>query len=205
MAEAKISIPAFEKKVTLQTLQGQKVMRRSYERTANSLYRIDVILRIIGDEDNAARVEAVIDSMIKEIEEAMHKDMSARGAEIENHGIDELPGYNAPVHHTVQITSPHVSRYLHLVLQVDSLVQHIDALWLSGALTNKERNDAVYAWQQKVIGLGSRIIGLERRARQAARRQGKEDEVEEAAPRESAEKAPETKAESEPAKEAAPA
>lgn len=177
-----VSVPAFEQLVKLNTLQAQKVMSRVFSRAAGSLYRIDVILRIIGSDLDAERVEVVINTMLNEVEEALqdaHKEMTSL---LEENGIAGLPVYDAPTSETVRITSPHVARFLALVRKLDNLIAHIDALWLSGLMSNKERNDAVYRWQQRIIGLGSRIIGLERRARQAAQRQGKGEEVDAEAP-----------------------
>jgi hypothetical protein len=177
-----VSVPAFEQKIKLNTLQAQKVMKRVFSRAAGSLYRIDVILRIIGSDQDAERVELVINTMLKEVEEALRDTEAEMAGMLEENGIDMLPVYDAPTEETVRITSPHVARFVSLVRKLDALVAQIDALWLSGLMTNKDRNDAVYRWQQRIIGLGSRVIGLERRARQAAKRQGKGEEVDAQAP-----------------------
>ncbi|NLC21780.1 MAG: hypothetical protein GX771_07730 [Halomonadaceae bacterium] len=177
-----VSVPAFEQKIKLNTLQAQKVMKRVFSRAAGSLYRIDVILRIIGSDQDAERVELVIHTMLKEVEEALRETEVEMASMLEENGIDALPVYDAPTEESVRITSPHVARFVSLVRKLDALIAQIDALWLSGLMTNKDRNDAVYRWQQRIIGLGSRIIGLERRARQAAKRQGKSEEVDAQAP-----------------------
>lgn len=179
---AGVSVPAFEQKLKLNTLQAQKVMKRVFSRAAGSLYRIDVILRIISGDQDAERVELVINTMLGEVESALQEAGKELSAKLEENGVDALPVYDAPTEELVRITSPHVARFVSLVRKLDALIAQIDALWLSALMTNKERNDAVYRWQQKVIGLGSRIIGLERRARQAAQRQGKGAEVDAEAP-----------------------
>lgn len=177
-----ISVPAFSQAVTLSSLQAQKVMRRSFTRAAGSLYRIDVILRIVGSEESAAEVEEIIKSQLSEVESSLADAKERHRVVLEENGIDELPIYDGATEQQVHITSPHVARFLGLIRQLDTLVAQIDAMWLSGLLTNKERNDNVYTWQQRIIGLGSRIIGIERRARLAAKRQGKAEEVDAEAP-----------------------
>lgn len=177
-----ISIPAFEQKLKLNTLQAQKVMRRVFSRAAGSLYRTDVILRIIGGDKEAEQVEMVINTMIKEVEGALQESNKEMAEMLEENGVDQLPVYDSPTEEAIRITSPHVAQFVSLVRKLDALIVQIDAMWLSGLMTNKDRNDAVYRWQQKVIGLGSRIIGLERRARLAARKKGKEEEVDAQAP-----------------------
>lgn len=177
-----VSVPAFEQTLKLNTLQAQKVMRRVFSRAAGSLYRIDVILRIIGGDDDAERVELVITQMLSELETALQEADAEMAKALEENGVDSLPVYDSPTVEKVRITSPHVARFVSLIRKLDALIAQIDALWLSALMSNKERNDAVYRWQQKVIGLGSRIIGLERRARQAAQRKGKGEEVDAEAP-----------------------
>lgn len=177
-----ISIPSFEQKVTLNTLQAQRVMDRVFERAAASIYRIDVILRIIGSEENAQQVEDLIKREITEVAQTLSDASKQTQTVLEDNGIECLPNYSDPNERNVRIVSPHVAQFLGLVRVLDKLVMEIDALWISQVVQNKERNEAVYRWQQKVIGLGSRIIGIERRARKAAKSQGKGDEVDAQAP-----------------------
>lgn len=179
-----VSVPAFEQKNTLHTLQAQKAMDRVFSRAAASLYRIDVILRIIGSEEDAAKVEFVISAMCKEVAAVLDEARQENIDMLEENGIDGMPVYDDPLEVTIRITSPHVGRFFTLVKKLDETVRQIDALWLSELMENKDRNEKVYRLQQKVIGLGSRIIGLERRAREAAKNQGKEAEVEKQAPSE---------------------
>lgn len=63
---------------------------------------------------------------------------------------------------------------------MDELMIALDALWLCGVLSNKQRSDGVYQWQQRLLRLGRRIMAIERRARVSAGRRGKEAEVREA-------------------------
>ena len=177
-----ISIPAFEQRLTLNTLQAQRVMERVFERAAASLYRIDVILRIIGSEEQAQQVEEMIHGFIDEVSNTLIDAAKQTATVLEANGISDLPSYSAPTETSVRIVSPHVSQFLGLVRKLDKLVMEIDALWISQIVANKERNEAVYRWQQKVIGLGSRIIGIERNARKAAKNQGKGDEIDAQAP-----------------------
>jgi hypothetical protein len=64
-----------------------------------------------------------------------------------------------------------------------------DTLWLNRLLPSKKRLDDNFRWQQRLIGLASHIIGIERRARDCARNKGMEREVEEAAPEETEDEA----------------
>ncbi|EOS8495043.1 hypothetical protein ACNPQG_005291, partial [Klebsiella pneumoniae] len=78
--------------------------------------------------------------------------------------------------------SPQVAQFAHLIRKLDTLMGIVDTLWLNTVLTSKQRTDATYQWQQRLIKLAGRIIGIEKRARISAHSKGKEGEVAEAAP-----------------------
>jgi hypothetical protein len=54
----------------------------------------------------------------------------------------------------------------------------MDALWLTGVLTNKQRADGAYQWRTRVLRTGREIIEIERRARASAEKRGKGEELE---------------------------
>ena len=53
----------------------------------------------------------------------------------------------------------------------------MDALWLTGVLTNKQRADGAYQWRIRVLRTGREIIEIERRARASAEKRGKGGEL----------------------------
>jgi hypothetical protein len=53
----------------------------------------------------------------------------------------------------------------------------MDALWLTGVLTNKQRADGAYQWRTRVLRTGREIIEIERRARASAEKRGKGEEL----------------------------
>ena len=176
-AKKGISVPGYNQTVEIQSLQAQKVMRRVFSRASNSLYRIDVILRIIGSEEDAEQVEKIITDEIQSTEEALFDACKRLEAVMESNGITETPTYDLVFNEEVRIISPHVARFVGLVRKLDEIIACIDALWLNGIIANKDRNSEVYLWQQRVISLGARIISIEKRARESALKHGKADEV----------------------------
>ncbi|WP_459170623.1 hypothetical protein [Enterobacter hormaechei] len=108
---------------------------------------------------------------------------------MESNGIDEVPDYTDPITFNAKISSPQVGQFVGLVRKLDALMISMDTLWLSSVLSNKQRVDGNYAWQQRIIKLARRIIKLARRiidieirARKSAKAKGKEAEVEQAVP-----------------------
>lgn len=177
-----ISVPSYTQAVQIKTLQAQKVMSRVFSRASNSLYRIDVILRVIGSEDAAEQVEQVISDEINEATTALKSALDRVKVVMDTNGITEPPSYDLVFNEEVRIISPHVARFVNLVRMLDEIITCIDALWLNSIVNNKDRNDEVYLWQQRIMKLGSRIITIESRARESARAQGKQEEVDREAP-----------------------
>lgn len=176
------SRPVIDEQVTLHTLQAQQVMQRSFIRVSYSLFSTDVILRLIGDEDQIDEVSDIITGMLNE----GHRDLDGIIAQMEAI-LKEVDGkrvsrYSNPVTLSVEITAPQVGQFIDLVAKLDKLVILIDNLWHTGKLTGKQRTAAQRQWRQHINRIASKIIQTEGRARASATRQGKGDEVKQHAP-----------------------
>lgn len=176
------SRPVFRQTLNVNSLQAQRVMERSFDRVSNALFSLDVILRIIGDQKEIDQVEEIIHGHIDKVSEDMTKAMNQLQKVMTDNGIEAVPGYSAPVNYPIEITSPQVAQFAHLIRNLDKLMSLVDTLWLNSILTSQQRSDATYEWQQRLIKLAGRIIGMEKRARISAHSKGKDKEVDEAAP-----------------------
>ncbi|MDJ4670019.1 hypothetical protein LEB11_22335, partial [Salmonella enterica] len=87
------SRPVFKQALKVNSLQAQRVMERSFERVSNSLFSIDVILRIIGEQDEIDQVETVILEHIAKVSEDLDKATAQLNKLMEDNGIDMMPGY----------------------------------------------------------------------------------------------------------------
>lgn len=184
------SKPSFTRSMTLNSLQSQRVYKRSFERVSYSLFSIDVILQIITDRNGDRQAISVMESAIRGLFEKFSTDLAEEIVRckklLSDHGIAESDHvtYTDPQIIDVQLTSPQVIEFARLMVQLDELMALVDTLWLNTIFDNRQRADANYIWQQRLIKLASRIIGNEGRARRAAYRAGHKDEVDELAPAE---------------------
>ncbi|MCB5162957.1 hypothetical protein [Marinomonas algarum] len=178
-----ISRPTFHQKLEINSLQAQRVMDRNFDRVAKALFSTDVILRIIGDRDEVNEVEEIIRNQIEKASDDIMESSNQLKKLMKDNGIEDIPGYSAPTSYSIEITSPQIAQYAHLIRSLDNLMILVDTLWLNSVLTGKQRSDATYQWQQRLLNLASKIIGMERRARNSARNKGKEKEVEREAPK----------------------
>lgn len=62
----------------------------------------------------------------------------------EDNGITASPRYTNPEQVEVRIVSPQVAQFVALLQNMDELMIALDALWLYGVLSNKQRSDGVY-------------------------------------------------------------
>lgn len=176
------SRPVFLQVIGLNSLQSQRIMERSFSRVSNSLFSLDVILRIIGEQDEVDEVESMIVNEIAKVAQDLDEAMSVMGKLMEDNGIDAVPAYSAPMKYEIEITSPQVAQFARLLQALDELMGRVDTLWLNSVFNSKQRSDANYQWQQRLFRLSGRIINWEKRARISANSKGKEQEVSEAAP-----------------------
>lgn len=184
MAESKshaYSRPVFDQTLTLRSEPAQRVMRREFSRVVSALYAIDVILRIIGETQEIDEIEEIVSSLIGDCARDVQAEQARLDQLREDHGVTQLPRYTNPETLDVRIVSPQVAQFVALVRRMDDLMVALDALWLSGSLTNKQRADGAYQWQQRLLRLGRRIVAIEQRARASAGKQGKGEEVRETA------------------------
>jgi hypothetical protein len=172
------SRPVFDHTITIHSNHAQRVLDRDFQLVVRALYGIDVVLRILGDDEEMDQVEEIVSGLIGELAAALRAEM-ARLAELrESNAISATPRYTNPREVSVHISSPQLAQYTALVEELDRLMIAMDTLWLTGVLTNKQRARGAYDWRTRLLRTGRRIIEIERRARASAEKRGKTEEIE---------------------------
>lgn len=171
------SIAVVELEVTLQSQQAQYVQERALFRVMRSLYTISVILRHIAKPKEVDDVLAVVFSRIDEVKKAIEADHARLTKLLEDSGAAFKLSFTRPTPVTVQISSPHARRYLELIQLLDKHMNLVEGLWLCELLSDTQRHEAQEGSTGQVLALAGQINEIETRARDAARRQGKEEDV----------------------------
>ncbi len=166
------SCPVFNKTIKINSLQAQRVVTRKFERVKHALFSIDVILPFISTQEKIDEIGKLLED-IKKVEQDIDKSEAQFKKLIEDHGIEDKPTYTHPSEYDIEITSPQVAQFASLIKKLDVLIEQMDTLWFHGVLTNKQRKDGTYQWQQRLLKLADRITGIAKRARAAAHAQGK--------------------------------
>ena len=172
-----ISRPVFERSIKIQSEQAIRVIRHSYGRLIRSLYAIDVILRIVGQEQAIDDIEGIVSTMIGDCALQLQQEKARLDKLCADNGIAESPRYTHPTDFKARITSPQIAQFVELIRLLDHLMIAMDTLWLCQILTNKQCSVARYQWQQRLHRLARRIVSIEQRAHQAAYAQGRGEDV----------------------------
>lgn len=172
-----ISRPVFERSIKIQSEQAIRVIRHSYGRLIRSLYAIDVILRIVGQEQAIDDIEGIVSTMIGDCALQLQQEKARLDKLCADNGIAESPRYTHPTDFKARITSPQIAQFVELIRLLDHLMIAMDTLWLCQIFTNKQCSVARYQWQQRLHRLARRIVSIEQRAYQAAYAQGRGEDV----------------------------
>lgn len=172
-----ISRPVFERTIKINSEQAIRVIRKSYDRLIKSLYAIDVILRIIGEERAIDELEGLVSNMIGECAQQLQAEKTRLDKMTADNGITETPVYTNPTDFKAQIASPQIAQFIELIKLLDQLMIVMDTLWLCQIVSSKQCVDARYQWQQRLQRLANRIVTIERIAHRAAYDQGRGEEV----------------------------
>jgi hypothetical protein len=171
------SRPVFDQTIRIQSNHAQRLLDRGFLLVVRALYGIDVVLRIIGDDEEMDQVEEIVGKLITELAEELRAEHARLAQLRESNGISAAPRYTNPKQITVHISSPQLAQYTALIEELDRLMTVMDTLWLTGVLTNKQRADGAYQWRTRVLRTGREIIEIERRARASAEKRGKGEEL----------------------------
>lgn len=162
------SRPTMTREVTFKTGHMQKLYTRSFGVSASSLFNIDVILPIVGDEEAIEQIEEIIYTYFDETTKALSEGVERFRTLIEQNAIAAELDYSHVETYAVKIPTPNASKLLNLFVTCDELLCLLDTLWFGGIVDSKHRRQEGYEWLRQVKRLCGKIIGIERRARSAA-------------------------------------
>lgn len=155
-ARQSFSRPVFDQTITIQSNHAQRLLDRGFLLVVRALYGIDVVLRILGDDAEMDQVEGIVGSLIGALAAELRAEHARLAQLREANGISATPRYTNPRKITVHISSPQLAQYTALIEELDRLMTVMDALWLTGVLTNKQRADGAYQWRIRSCAPGGR-------------------------------------------------
>src|SRR5690606_8583296 len=142
----------------------------------------DVILRIVTNDHAADELETTIRDVMNPVIADLQKALEQAQFLLKEQSVSVMPDYTHVRTFPIEIKSPQTATFARMVSQLDTLICHLDTLWLVGVLTNKQRSHQTKEWQQRLLKMANRIIDFEKRARRRAYEAGKQAEVDLHAP-----------------------
>lgn len=169
---------------TLGSYHAQRAYERSFEPTSRALYLMTVVLRAIANDDDASKVEAIVDGHFEELQKRYTDEIARLERQCEESGLEPHVAFTKPVTLDAEISTPRANRYLGLIGQLDRIVGLIALLWLSGARSDSQYSAECYQWRRALLRLSNRIREISNRAIQSANRTEKapDDNAETSAP-----------------------
>ena len=167
------SRPIYDEEIVIQSDHAQRLVRRGLLAVVRALYAIDVVLRILGEDESMDEVEALVDRLIAAFADDVTGEIARLNKLVADHGVSlRNLRYDNPRRMVVHISSPQLASYVDQIKQLDAMGQLVDRLWLGKVLTNQQRSRSGYAWRVKMQKIASEIVAIEKRARAAVARRG---------------------------------
>lgn len=165
------SHPYFTQKVKLHSFHAQQTFDRGFDLCAGAVFSLSIVLRIVGTDEQAREVEAIVDERLNTMFEDLRGEVARMDKLAEANGI-EFSGidYSRPKEVEARITSPRAVRYVGLIREFDGLVAKLDTLWLSGVIPDSDYARRIYDWKRRLLRVAGGIRSLAGRAMNAARR-----------------------------------
>ncbi|WP_207462134.1 hypothetical protein [Azospirillum sp. SYSU D00513] len=175
------STPYLEKPLQIRSLQAQQIEQRGLQKTIDSMYIIDIIMRIVADPDEVDAVTKIITETLSAEGKELKAEIDRLRSVARDAGVSSTLSYNDERARVFAITTPHAMRLVKLVELFDEMMGLVDVLYLAGEIGGTAKVDAAHRWQKRIIRLFNKVITLEQRARLSAQNRGKGAEVNAAA------------------------
>ena len=155
------SRPVLERNLTLRSEQAPRIMSREGDRVMRSLHAIAVVFRATLPQAAADQLERESGKLIEEGAEALANEIQRVSAIRASEGVTLMPHYSHPSDIPIRILCPQSLDFMAMVEGLDELIMLIDSLWLSGLLTNRNRAEAAYQWQRRILRIARKIAAIE--------------------------------------------
>lgn len=174
------SVPYLEQELRLHSEHAQHAFRRVFPRVSRALYAIDVIMHLIGNDKTAAKAAESVNALIDRCASDLREDVARYQKLCKDNGVPDRVKFTNPMMAAVRISSPFDSRYLALLLALDDFVSVTEVLRITAVFDAKQKEallNAQYTARQRVMNVGSRIIGHANAAWETAAKAGKKQEA----------------------------
>jgi len=159
--EDRASRPESTAKIELHTIQAQRVFDRNFSIINAHLYQILVMPMVYQQEDVAETALKEVQGKLGKIAEDMKGEIERIEKLKSDNGITLPINYSNPKVLEATITTPSAFTFLQMVIELDNLIKGLDMLWMGGVIDDKQKSEAAYQWQRRLIKFAGQIRQLE--------------------------------------------
>lgn len=157
------SRPFMVQQYSLQSFHAQQVFKRGFDIYSRSVYSISVVLRAVATEENVREVEGFLDEKLNNASEDLQHEIAQLVKTAEDNGITcGNVDYSNPGTVEAKISSHRSARYINLIREYDNLVANLDALWLSGMVSDRDYSQKIYEWKRRILRIANHARGVVR-------------------------------------------
>jgi len=168
----RVKHPVFEIPVSLLTEPAFRVFQSTYDPVQKALYHLHTTLPILCRDHPKVidDVLGILSGRFDEIEQEIDAEHE-RLKHLEKHeGAEPARRYFNEEKLVVVVVTPAMARYLALIGKMDQVMRLVDALWFTTRISDKERNNRIMEWRNKIMRFHRQIGTYHMRALGAANR-----------------------------------
>lgn len=173
------SHPYTERAVPLNSSYAQKLFLGLFPRAQLTVYGIQVMLPIIGRDDNNDAVESILLKMLETQLTAIKNETARIHKLLRDNSTEVNLKYTDAKTFTTNIYVPTANRMLSILEHYDRLNEAADAAWHAGLLTSTQRKTVSSSWRRAIAKLVREMHSIYMRSKAAARRDGERRKNEE--------------------------
>lgn len=154
------NFPSHQIEKVLLSEPAKKAYRRSFDVTAEALFRLSFNVTINADDTHAKELEELVASNIAASATAIADERKRIKKMMKDNGVSGTVNFPSAMNVKVNITSPSAGDLLGVLCELDALVVDITNLWLHGVLDNRQYTQGLYINQRLVIKMMGRLRQL---------------------------------------------
>ena len=165
---AEYNRPFVVQKAVLGSHVAQEAFRRTFTSMEETLYSLGVVLRVVGNAQDAEAVEALVDEKFDAMAKEINEEKARLDKMLKDNDIQDKVEFTSPSSVEAHISSPRAGRYMSLIREIDKLVAKMTALWLYGVLQDQQYTKGNFRWIGRFRTLSVEVRNINHRAMRAA-------------------------------------
>lgn len=164
--------PCFVIPLDVKTEAAHRVFMSTYDATQKALYHVYCIFPIQSraEPEKANAVIDTVEERFGQIEKELDDELARLQVLAKTDGAAMANRYFNEERNEVVVMTRGMGRFIGLIQKMDQIVRHIDALWFSTRMNEKDRNNRMMEWRNKITRFHRFLSQVHLRAQNAAHR-----------------------------------